>query len=90
MTTTTVIRVSQRTLISALDYYRDRLMLAFPARIPSPAAILEMERFLDKVQISQTFKETAAVWHIPVKLLVDKTTCNIDVDVRDPATVELI
>ena len=75
--------VSRFHLEKALDHYRDTLILKFPHRFITPAFVETCQNFLNDYQGKMAKRETNPVWRVPVKLLCDARTSNIDVTTAD-------
>jgi len=82
--------VSRFHLESALNHYRDTLIIKYPSRFITPAFKETCQNFLNEYQVSQSKRETNPVWRVPVKLLCEARTSNIDVTVADNVKLNLI
>lgn len=82
--------VSRLHLQKMLDHYRDTLIIKHPSRFLTPAFMETLQRELDNYQAFNAKRETNPVWRVPVKVLGDARTGNIDVTVADNIKLVLI
>ena len=72
--------IDRQTLIHLLDHYRSYLLQKYPKRLVTQAFRVELQRELDAYQQLQAKRETYFIWKMPVKVLADSITSNIDVE----------
>lgn len=72
-----------------LDHYRDMLLVKYPRRFLTPAFMLEMQMALDDYRAKMMKRENNEVWRMPVKVIGDARTNNIDVTLADNVTVKV-
>ena len=82
--------VSRLHLEKMLNHYRDTLILKHPNRFLTPAFMEILQKELNEYQAFNAKRETNPVWKIPVKILGDARTGNIDVTVADNVKLNLI
>lgn len=75
-----IIEVDRRTLVSLLDHYRDMLVKKYPSRLITNSFKETLQRELDTYQQSKSRTESFFIWRIPVRVLTDARTCNVDVE----------
>lgn len=81
--------VSKMHLTKMLDHYRDMLLIKYPTRFLTPAFMEILQEDLQKYQMANAKRETNIVWRIPVKVVGDSKTNNIDVDVAENVLLTL-
>lgn len=82
--------VSRLHMEKALDHYRDHLLQKYPNRFLTAAFMHTMETYLNQYQKYLAQRETNVVWRVPVKILGDARTNNIDVTVADNVNLILV
>jgi hypothetical protein len=75
-----IIEVDRRTLISLLDHYRDMLVTKFPTRLITNAFKETLQRELDAYQQKKAKTESFFIWKIPMRVLTNPRTCDVDVE----------
>jgi hypothetical protein len=68
---------------SVLNHYRDRLIQKHSKPFITLAFLEMLQQDTDQYQLIQRKRETNVVWRIPVKVIGDARTSNIDVIVGD-------
>ena len=70
-------------LEKALDHYRDYLLSKYKNRFLTRAFMEQLQNDLDQYQQYQSKRESNSVWKVPVKVMGDARTNNIDVTYKD-------
>jgi hypothetical protein len=75
-------------LEKALDHYRDYLLVKYKTRFLTPAFMEILQNDLEQYQKLQAKRETNPVWQVPVKVIGDARTNNIDVTIQDHVLIK--
>ena len=84
------ITVSRLHLVMVLDHYRDYLLLKHPNRFLTASFMETLQKELEAYQILKAKRESSKVWRVPVKIIGQAATNNIDVTVADNVKLNLV
>jgi hypothetical protein len=73
----------------ALNHYRDYLLIKYKNnRFLTPAFMETLQNDIDQYQLFQSKRESNLVWKVPVKVIGDARTNNVDVTIQEHVLIK--
>lgn len=83
-------QVTRQQIYRLLELYRNTVYEKFPNRLPTPAALELMQRYLSQYQSFLLKTETNPLYSLPVRLTVIKNTGIVDVELDPQAMITIL